>query len=207
MTQKTLLAAGAALVIAVGAAIVWFVSAQSPAVRWSDVLDAAAQRQTLRGLGRIYMGDGEEWEYALWGRVGEDGTWISKGMLRPVRLPNAEASEEPNSQVVAACQAMDYCADDGIVSELARRADRPAQPRREEYAGRRALLVDIDSEETLGPGEEGRPDAWRLFLDPETKVLLDMEIYVGKDRGRALRGRCEYEYGIDLPAGFDEAPT
>ncbi len=195
------------LVVAAAAAAVLLTLWRRPVVRWQAVLDAAARKRTVHGKGRVYVRDGPEWEYALWGTIGPDGRCASKGMLRQVGLsPKGEAAA-PQPEVLMLCQAMDYCGEGGIVVRLASDAADGVRARRERWGGREVLAVDVESPEGPGAEEAGGPDGWRLFLDPETMLLLVMDLYVVEEGRRTVTGMCEYEYDVPLPPGFDEAPT
>jgi hypothetical protein len=199
------LAALALVVVAVVAAIGVLGVGGRPVVRWSEVLDALAQKETLRGQGRVYSADGPDWDYALWGKVGEGGSCTSKGMLRAMELPGGRNADGPGPEVVVLCQAMDYCGENGIVARLATDRSASGPARREKWRGREVLAAEVDSREVLGTEGAGIPESWRLLLDPATHLLLGMELYVTRGGERMVGATCEYEYDVPLPPGFEDA--
>jgi len=202
-----------ALGVAIAAGVLgWALAGRArPVLKWSEVLEAVGQRNTMQGRGWLHLRDGTEWRYGLWARMESGGRVITKGMLVPV---SAAAARKPTPELVGLCEAMSYCGEEGILRRLAarkgglpagRQAGR-ARGRRIAWAGRRAWELRFDTPKELQ--EEGRryPDRWRFVIDPETKLVRRVELFVREDGEERLRGWCDYEYDRPLPPGFEEAP-
>jgi hypothetical protein len=191
MNWKRTAALAAGLVIVVGVAA-YLAARGKPGVDWPAVKAALMARETVHGQGR-YFGDGTEWDFAIWGAVRPDGRYVSKGMMV---LAGAVAEEDPSPEVLRISSAMDYCGQEGLVTELLRDGGERARARTGQWGGDRVLLAEVDK-----PGE-----VWVVALEPETKLVLGMEMFVVEQGGRRLCGRCEYEYDRPLPPGFEQAP-
>jgi hypothetical protein len=190
--------------LAAAAAAVWLAATRArPAVEWRAVLEALGERKTVHGLGHIYLRDGSEWEYALWGRVEGPGACHTEGMARPVRLPRQSAGtpEKPNERLVMLVQAMDCYGEKGIIRRLAARAEKTTRARWVKLVTERVLLVELNRGEGLG---EGTPpvDEWAVYVDPETMSVRRLELFTVEGGKRVLRGRCDYRYDQALPPGF-----
>jgi len=192
------------LLVAAAAAGSWVVVARArPVVRWAEVLEAARQRETINGRGWLYLRDGGEWEYALWARREGDDGWVTKGMLAPT---GAAVGGEPTPELAALCEAMDYYGEEGIVRRLAGHQSGRARARRRERAGQLVWEVQLDTPEGLRGEASGGPDGWRFLIDVKAKLVRRLEVSVTEGGEQRLRGWCDYEYDLPLPAGFEEAP-
>jgi len=174
-------------------------------VRWSEVAQAIGRQDTLHGTGRVYLADGSEWEYALWGKIEGPGKTITNGVAMPVRLPPGQnhVPAQPDSTLTGLGGAMDVCGQEGVVTKLAAAGQR-ARGKRADWGGKRALVVEVDTPPGLrDPGGRG-PDSWRFYIDPESKLVLAVNMFVRERNQEVLRARCEYEYNAPLPEGFKE---
>ena len=186
------------LVIALlGAVAAWALLARArPVMRWSQVLEAVEQRETVHATGWLYPSPGMEWRYSLWARGEPRGEWESKGML----LPGVGAEEaDPDAQVQELCDAMATC-------WLPVHWGGKLTGRRVEWAGLPMWEFEIDPSREMRDGKEGRPYRWRLLVDPETRLVRRLEILVRQEGVQRLAGWCDYEYELPLPPEFEEAP-
>ena len=189
----------------VGAALAY--SWSHPTVKWSQVAEAMGRQDTLHGLGRVYLPDGSEWEYALWARIEGPGKTISNGMVRPAGL-SLEAGLSgfrlpPDPMLIGMGQAMDVCGEKGIITRLIASGHTRARARRTEWGVTQALWVEMETPPKLQEAAGG-PDAWSFYLDPKSKLVLAVSMFVREQEQEVLRARCEYEYNVPLPQGFTE---
>jgi hypothetical protein len=199
----------AAALLVVLAAAAWLLLGRArPVVKWSAVAESLHQRQTMHGKGRIYLSNGTEYAYALWGRIMPRGPCDVKGMALPVRTQGQEAElpAQASPQLITLCNAMDYCGENGILTRLASGPRGPARARPGEWAGRAALVVDVPSPVPPAGEEAGYPDLFRLHIDTQTELVVCLELFLVEDGESKLRGRCDYWYDVALPPGFEEVP-
>ncbi len=188
--RNAALATGLALLLGVAA---YLVTRDRSGVDWASVKTALTAQETIHGQGRIYAGDSQEWEFAIWGIVKSGGEYVSKGMIIPA---NPATESGPSPEILRISNTMDYCGPEGLVTELLREGGRQGRARPGAWGGQRVLLAEV-----------GRPgEVWVMAIDPGNKLPLGLEMFVLEEGGRRLRGRCEYEYDRPLPAGFEQAP-
>lgn len=190
---------GCALVAAAGVGAL-IVARARPVVSWTEVLQAAAARHTVHGVGRVQLAEGAEWECAIWAQVREMGECATEAMLRPVGA-EAEAGE-PDEAVLGVCEAMTYCGEQGLLTRLAGAMGRGAQAQPTVWGGREVLVVEVEARVGLEGPPAGYPEVGRLVLEPETRLLLAMELFAERQGERQLVAWCEYRYGEPLPPGF-----
>lgn len=188
---------GAVVVVLAGAGIT-AIGLRRPLVevRWREVLAAARQRGTVHGRGLVYGADGAAWEYAVWGRFGKQ--FESRAMLSP----RGEVGD-PGASVLARCRVLECYGEDGAVSRLAERAG-PSPAEDAEWGGRPALITRLKGSEVGMAPVEGIEGFCRVILDPESQLVRAVELFGGTDGRDELLGRCEYEYDLGLPPGFEE---
>jgi len=196
---------GAALAVALVLAVLVF-SWVRPVVRWRAVAEAMGRQDTLHGIGRIYLRDNSQWDCALWAKVEGPGQTIPNTMARPVRLPAGQTTvpQRPDPMLMAFQQAMDLCGEEGIITRLAASGHSRRRGRRTEWHGQPAITVEVQNPASLRRGATGFPDAWRLVVDPQSKLVLAATMLVKESGEDVPRGRCEYEYNAPLPKGFRE---
>lgn len=175
-----------------------------PPVSWVAVAEAMGRQDTMRGRARIYLSDGSEWEYALWASIHGRGKTMANGMARPVRKPPGQQalSKKPDPALLMLGKAIDIGGPDGIIKQLVDSGHRYVLGRRIELRGQPAIVVEAKTPRRQPSAPGGGPDAWRLVLDPDSKLVLAASASMEEGGHSRLRARCEYEYNLALPPGF-----
>jgi hypothetical protein len=171
-----------------------------PPVSWASVEKAIGRQDTVRGLARVYLSDGSEWEYALWAKIEGPGQTVANGMVRPIGGPPRRGAlpGKPHPELIALGQATDIAGARGIIRQLVASGGRYALGRRVEWRGRAALMVEAATPHR----QSGRPSAWRFVLDPQSKLVVSASMLAQEGGRTDLRVRCDYQYNLALPPGF-----